>query len=535
MSTHEADNRLGGAGKDAADGQGLSDAELLAQVGQGDQEAFATLWSRHSVAGWHEAKRAGAASPDDIVSEAYTRILDLIERGKGPTGEFRPYLFVTVRNLVHKLAAKKSEQVMETLPEVVDAEPGADESALRQLDALRVRQVLSEMNPRYRDVLVTVEMQGHSVGEAAVAAGVSSHNMTMLLARAKQSFRQKWEQAHVKTVGKTPECNWVLERAGAYQTGELSAKNRDRLETHLAECPDCTAALKEGKSGARMWGRALGGGAGLGGGLAGTTPAFAATPGGLAAIVTGGVLTLATLAWWIWPTGPDPALAPSPVATSPAVTPTPSPTVTPSVEPSPSEPPAAAEPSPATTTPASRPESPAPTTPAAPAAQSRPPITVLTTGDGAGICYPALAGTAEPGAQLAIGGTTQGPVIVQAGPDGAWQSPVLSDFRAGTRRLTLTYSDGPNGGSVSVSVSVATPPSLGVSARPTSTTVILHGQAGAAVAILLDGAPWANGELDATGRLQLELPAVPPGEHTISSRYAADCQAPATTITVTQG
>ncbi|MGL4257700.1 MAG: RNA polymerase sigma factor, partial [Microbacterium sp.] len=77
-----------------------SDAELVQATRDGDRLAFATLWQRHAEAARRAARAvAWSTDPDDLVSEAFTRILRATQLGGGPTEAFRPYLFVTIKNV----------------------------------------------------------------------------------------------------------------------------------------------------------------------------------------------------------------------------------------------------------------------------------------------------------------------------------------------------------------------------------------------------------------------------------------------------
>jgi RNA polymerase sigma factor (sigma-70 family) len=77
-----------------------SDAELITAVRSGDDTAFATLWSRHEVAARRLARQIGNPSnADDLVSEAFLRVLRALKSGSGPDGAFRPYLFSTLRRI----------------------------------------------------------------------------------------------------------------------------------------------------------------------------------------------------------------------------------------------------------------------------------------------------------------------------------------------------------------------------------------------------------------------------------------------------
>src|SRR5687768_6515047 len=77
----------------------VSDRELLARVRAGDPSAFGELWERHEP----EARafaRYLTRSPhesDDVVAEAFAKVLRAIHGGAGPTETFRPYLMTAIR------------------------------------------------------------------------------------------------------------------------------------------------------------------------------------------------------------------------------------------------------------------------------------------------------------------------------------------------------------------------------------------------------------------------------------------------------
>jgi len=78
----------------------LTDATLIAAVRCGDVKAYGLLYERHLSA----ANRAASylvtttAEREDLVAEAFTRVLQVLRSGRGPIHDFRPYLLVTMRH-----------------------------------------------------------------------------------------------------------------------------------------------------------------------------------------------------------------------------------------------------------------------------------------------------------------------------------------------------------------------------------------------------------------------------------------------------
>ena len=82
---------------------GPSDAELITAVRSGDTAAFATLFTRHSAAarGLARSLARDHAEADDLVSESFTKILQILRDGGGPDTAFRPYLYTTLRRVAY--------------------------------------------------------------------------------------------------------------------------------------------------------------------------------------------------------------------------------------------------------------------------------------------------------------------------------------------------------------------------------------------------------------------------------------------------
>ena len=90
------------------DPAGRTDAELIAAVRAGDRAAFAQLYERHERAARRMARQL-SASPhdvDDLVAEAFARVLDMLSAGRGPDSAFRAYLLTAVRNGMYERARR---------------------------------------------------------------------------------------------------------------------------------------------------------------------------------------------------------------------------------------------------------------------------------------------------------------------------------------------------------------------------------------------------------------------------------------------
>src|SRR6202453_1666810 len=80
-----------------------SDADLIAASRAADSAAYAVLYERHAAAARSLARQLvhGRPEADDVVSEAFARVLARFKRGGGPDSSFRPYLLTTVRRVAY--------------------------------------------------------------------------------------------------------------------------------------------------------------------------------------------------------------------------------------------------------------------------------------------------------------------------------------------------------------------------------------------------------------------------------------------------
>lgn len=235
MSSHAATRRLERAG----------DAELVTLTRKGDTDAYAMLFRRHASAATSVARSVTSTfEPDDLVSEAYTRILQALKAGNGPTAAFRPYLFTTVRNI----AASWGRSGKDAVPlEPVELEALAVEAdpTLAELDRSLTAQAFRTLPPRWQEALWYSEVEGMQPAELAPLLGVRAQAAAALCYRAREGLRQAWIRAHLNSAHLEPECAWTVERLAARSRGRLGKRDRARVDAHLDTCAKCAMAAAE--------------------------------------------------------------------------------------------------------------------------------------------------------------------------------------------------------------------------------------------------------------------------------------------------
>ncbi|MGN6199275.1 sigma-70 family RNA polymerase sigma factor [Humibacter sp.] len=243
MSAHHSPRRLERAG----------DAELVRLTRKGDTDAYATLFRRHASAAASVARSVTSSyEPDDLVSEAYARILQALKSGNGPTNAFRPYLFTTVRNIAASWG-RAGKDAVPLEPEELDTLAVQEDHSLVTLDRSLTAQAFRSLPPRWQEALWYSEVEGMQPAELAPLVGLSAQAAAALCYRAREGLRQAWIRAHLTSADLEPECAWTVEHLPAHSRGRLGKRDNARVDAHLQTCELCTMAAAEAEeTGSRL-------------------------------------------------------------------------------------------------------------------------------------------------------------------------------------------------------------------------------------------------------------------------------------------
>lgn len=222
----------------------VSDLELINQVRAGSTDAFGALWTRHGDAGLRAARQITRRfDPEDLVQEAFTRVLAAIRRGHGPTDAFRPYLYSAIRRISMNWTRDDSEAApLEDLADQMDPEAIFEDSALERTITGRA---YASLRSEWRSILWYTEVEGIPAREAGTFLGLSPNAAAALAYRAREGLRIAWLRAHVNSGGVSDTCKWSVERLSPYKRGSLARRDRDVLEEHLTACLRCAILLEE--------------------------------------------------------------------------------------------------------------------------------------------------------------------------------------------------------------------------------------------------------------------------------------------------
>jgi RNA polymerase sigma-70 factor (ECF subfamily) len=173
---------------------GPDDAELLRQIGRGDQAAFRTLVDRHARYLYGiAATLAGPADAEDVVQETFAAVLSAKFRGESAV---RTWLVqILVRQAA--MARRKRRRPMASLDAgggSIAADSAAAASEIAGAEAkLDLAVMLKTLSAEHRQVIVLREVEGMSYDEMARALGVPRGTIESRLHRARAELRERFK------------------------------------------------------------------------------------------------------------------------------------------------------------------------------------------------------------------------------------------------------------------------------------------------------------------------------------------------------
>jgi RNA polymerase sigma factor (sigma-70 family) len=229
----------------------LSDAELIEAVRGGTVQAYGSLYARHRDAARNLALQLAksSADADDLVSDAFAKVLICLRAGGGPGSAFRPYLLTTVRYAAYD---RFRQQRRLELADDLEAVPGAErvtslpfrDTAVANLERALITRAFADLPERWQNVLWHTAIENRSPDELASTFGLTANGVAALAYRAREGLRKAYLQAHV-TGDPAERCQAAVGKLGAWTRGGLSRRESIQLNAHLDECAACRAVATE--------------------------------------------------------------------------------------------------------------------------------------------------------------------------------------------------------------------------------------------------------------------------------------------------
>lgn len=230
-------------------GEQSADHDLISCTRDGDTGAFAVLYERHSSAARTVARQylQSVADAEDVVSEAFAKVLKTLRNGAGPDAAFRAYLFTIVRRLSFQ-AMDHSRRITPSDDDVFEIACGpsasSDEPTLRKLEHSLVTNAYKSLPERWQSALWYSEVEGMAPADFATLVGLSANGAAALAYRAREGLRQSYLQHHLQALD-SPDCAAIVPMFSKYVRGATSKRDTTAIESHLVECSDCAALVVE--------------------------------------------------------------------------------------------------------------------------------------------------------------------------------------------------------------------------------------------------------------------------------------------------
>lgn len=170
----------------------LSDAMLLAAVGERDLDAMRALYDRH--AGWLSVRLARRCNDPDMVADAVQDTFVAVwrkPRGFRGDGDVAAWLWgIAIRRLLSRLRTRTDIAArLETSQLTGQLAPAAEDQVLLSVEYGDIGQALARLSPEMRAVIQAVVLDGLTAKEAARLLDMPVGSVKTRLHRAKAHLR----------------------------------------------------------------------------------------------------------------------------------------------------------------------------------------------------------------------------------------------------------------------------------------------------------------------------------------------------------
>jgi RNA polymerase sigma factor (sigma-70 family) len=193
------------------------------------------MFYRHIVRG----EQSGA---DDIVAEAFANVFACLIKGRGPTENFRSYLFTTIHNLTcNNWAREHRINRYAEIPDNTTMTTVADE-VIHRLNSRLLVTAFHSLPDRWRFVLYHRVVLDTPTTEVGAMLGISSNGVAALASRARLALRIAYFQAHINVPA---ECAYLADYLASLVHGRLIRPLRKEIASHVDGCTQCAEAAAE--------------------------------------------------------------------------------------------------------------------------------------------------------------------------------------------------------------------------------------------------------------------------------------------------
>lgn len=170
-----------------------SDETLVSSYKAGDSDAFTELYERYiqRIYDFVYFKTHHKQTAEDIVSQTFLQMIEKIDTFNSKKGTFSAWLHRIARNLTfdHFRGRKPTDNIEDAWDLSSDDNVLLDADIAVKLD--QVREVLSKLNAKQREVILLRLWQGHSFKEIADITGSSEGACKMQYKRGMETVQQE--------------------------------------------------------------------------------------------------------------------------------------------------------------------------------------------------------------------------------------------------------------------------------------------------------------------------------------------------------
>jgi RNA polymerase sigma factor (sigma-70 family) len=222
-----------------------SDAELISAVRDGDTTAYGELFSRHVEAARRLARQlTSAGDVEDLVSEAFAKVLTIVQRGGGPDLAFRAYLLTAVRSL--HIDSVRGAARLRPVDDLTPFDVGVPfrDTAVEGFESQAAARAFATLPERWQLVLWHTEVEGQKPADVAQLLGMSANSVSALAYRAREGLRQAFLNMHAQDT-EDDACAWTQDNLGAYIRNAASKRDSAKVRAHIDDCRRCMGIYLE--------------------------------------------------------------------------------------------------------------------------------------------------------------------------------------------------------------------------------------------------------------------------------------------------
>lgn len=224
----------------------IPDPDLIELTRGGDAAAYSVLFERHREAAWRLARQLARtpSDADDLVAEAFERVLNQLRQGKGPDVAFRAYLLTTLRH-AHFRHHRAERVTVPTGDALVLDQPVEDpDRVLASFDNAAAARAFGALPERWQMILWHLEVEGQRPAQVAELLGMKPNAVSALAYRAREALRQAYLLEHIAQARDAAHAA-ILEQLPALARRKLGRRDTQKVRRHLAGCASCSAAYAE--------------------------------------------------------------------------------------------------------------------------------------------------------------------------------------------------------------------------------------------------------------------------------------------------